>query len=100
MSDAIYTNIEIKERLEPVFRSYGVKRAVLFGSYSKGTATGSSDVDLFVDSGLRGLSFVGLMEDTREALDKEIDMFDVTHITEGSLVDQEIRKTGQVIYAQ
>lgn len=43
---------ELKSLLLPVFQSYGIKKAVLFGSYSKGLATPRSDVDLLVDSGL------------------------------------------------
>ena len=98
MSDKLYTSYEIKNRLEPVFRSNGVRQAILFGSYSKGNATPTSDVDLLVDSGLKGLQFVGLIEAVREALDKEIDMFDVRHIEADSLIDHEIKATGQVIY--
>ena len=39
--------------------------------YGKGSANASSDVDLLVDSGLKGLKFVGLIEALRVALDKE-----------------------------
>jgi len=34
----IYSSSELRSRLSPVFDQYGVKRAVLFGSYAKGTA--------------------------------------------------------------
>ncbi|MBQ3890816.1 MAG: nucleotidyltransferase domain-containing protein, partial [Lachnospiraceae bacterium] len=63
----------IKENLIPVFGRYNIKRAILFGSYAKGTATERSDVDIYVDSGLRGLKFFGLLEDVTEALDKPVD---------------------------
>ena len=95
----IYTREEIKRRLTPVFQRYGIKKAVLFGSYSKGTATDSSDVDIMVDSGLRGLRFVGLIEDIRESLnDKDVDLLDVSHIEKNSRVEEEIQKTGVSIY--
>ena len=58
---------QIRGRLTPVFEKYGVRRAVLFGSYAKGTATAKSDVDLFVDSGLRGLKFTGFLYDIERA---------------------------------
>lgn len=45
---------QVRERLSPVFDRYGVRRVVLFGSVAKGTATERSDVDLLVDSRLRG----------------------------------------------
>ena len=60
--DKVYTIPELKTILSPVFAEHGVKRAVLFGSYAKGVATPLSDVDLVVDSGLRGLAFFGLLE--------------------------------------
>ena len=45
----------IRTTLTPVFRAHDVNRAVLFGSAAKGTATNKSDLDLLVDSDLRGL---------------------------------------------
>ena len=89
---------EIQQRLSPVFEAYGVKSAVLFGSVAKGTATEKSDVDLLVDSRLRGLCFVGLMEAVRAALLLPVDLLDVTHIEKDSPIDTEIRNTGVTIY--
>ena len=98
-------NIElIRKTLEPVFREHNVKSAILFGSFAKGTANEKSDFDIWVDSGLRGLRFCGLMEDVRCALaetrlgDRELDMFDVRHIISGSRVEKEIFSTGVKIY--
>ena len=91
---------EIQEKLAPVFRSYGVSRATLFGSFAKGTATGRSDLDLLVDSRLRGLKFVGLMEAVRSAIQMPVDMFDVSHIETGSRLAQEIYATGVTIYEE
>ncbi len=54
----------------------------------------TSDVDLLVDSGLRGLKFIGLSADVRKALDKDIDIFDVTHIEPNSKIDDEIKSAG------
>ena len=51
----IYTVPELQSVLSPIFRANGVRKATLFGSYAKGVATASSDVDLLVDSGLRGV---------------------------------------------
>ncbi len=58
----------------------------------------NSDVDLLLDSRLRGLKFVGLIEDVRSALDKEVDVFDETHIIPGSKISSEIQKDGIVIF--
>lgn len=89
---------EICARLLPVFAGYGVSRAVLFGSVAAGTDTDKSDLDLLVDSGLRGLKFVGFMKAVRQAAGMQVDVFDVTHIEKGSRIDQEIQATGVMIY--
>jgi len=89
---------EIKDKLTPIFDAYGVQRATLFGSIAKGTATEHSDLDLMVDSGLKGLRFVGLMEAIRSAVLLPIDLLDVSHIEKGSRIEREIRETGVVIY--
>ena len=98
MCDVIYTIDDIKSALHPVFVKHSVKKAVLFGSYVKGLANQKSDIDLLLDSGLRGLKFVGLIEDVRKALDKEVDVFDETHIVPNSRIFSEILKDGVVIY--
>ncbi len=94
----IYTLAELKNILTPIFDAYGVQRAVLFGSYGKGTATESSDVDLLVDSGLRGLRFVGMLDAIQASISKDVDLFDVTHIEPGSLIEREIQRTGVAFY--
>ena len=98
MTDYIDSIPEIKQILMPIFDKYEVNKAILFGSYSKETATKTSDIDLLVDSGLRGLMFVGLAEDIRNALDKDIDIFDVTHIEPKSRIGDEIESTGVIVY--
>jgi len=66
----VYTLPQLRAVLAPVFMRYGIQKAVLFGSYGKGTATEKSDIDLLVDSGLRGLRFVGLLDDVQRAVGK------------------------------
>ena len=96
--EKVYSVSQLKNTLVPLFRDYGVRKAVLFGSYGKGTATEKSDVDLLVDSRLRGLHFVGFLDDIQRALGKDVDLFDVSHIQPDSLIDREIRQTGVTIY--
>jgi len=94
----IYTVPQLKNTLTPIFDAYGIRKAILFGSYGKGTATEKSDVDLLVDSDLHGLSFVGFLDAVQRAIGKEVDLFDVSHIESGSLIDNEIRQTGVTVY--
>lgn len=96
--DKVYSVSQLKSALFPLFQDYGVRKAVLFGSYGRGTATEKSDVDLLVDSNLRGLHFVGFLDDIQRTLGKEVDLFDVSHIQQDSLIDREIRQTGVTIY--
>lgn len=100
MMDKVYTIPELKTILSPVFAKHGVKRAVLFGSYAKGAATSRSDVDLVVDSGLRGLAFFGLLESVATALDTPVDLIDVSQIERGSRIDKEVEQSGVKIFEQ
>ena len=95
-----YTVGQLESLLRPVFERNGVRRATLFGSYAKGSASPASDVDLMVDSGLRGLAFFGLLEDVCQSLGCDVDLIDSTQILPDSRVAQEIRRTGVVIYEQ
>ena len=53
-----------------------------------------------MDIGLKGLSFVGFVEDVRESLDKDVDVLDITHVEKNSDVEIEINRTGQEIYTK
>lgn len=51
-----YTIEELRDRITPIARQHGVQSVSLFGSYSKGTADGDSDIDLKIEKGkLRSL---------------------------------------------
>lgn len=96
--ETLITSALISEVLLPVFKKHNINRAVLFGSVAKGTNSLNSDIDLLVDSNLKGLEFIGLLEDIQETVNVSVDLFDISHIEKGSLVDREIEKTGVVIY--
>ncbi|MCM1043970.1 MAG: hypothetical protein NC417_00525, partial [Candidatus Gastranaerophilales bacterium] len=57
-----------------------------------------SDVDILVDSGLKGLAFWGLLEDVVTSLGKNVDLIDVSQIIPNSQIDEEIKQSGMVIY--
>ena len=94
----IYTREGLISALLPVFAKHEIKSATLFGSYAKNTADKHSDVDLVVDSGLRGLAFYGLLEDISETLSIPVDLLDISQIEPDSAVAREIQKTGVCIY--
>ena len=96
----VYTLEQLRHVLVPIFQKNKVRKAILFGSYGKGQATAHSDVDLLVDSGLRGLAFFGLMDDVCESLECKVDLIDTCDVIPDSRVEREIRNTGFVIYEQ
>lgn len=95
-----YTLNEIRRVLSPLFADNNVKSAILFGSYAKNTATEKSDIDLVVDSGLKGLKFFGLVNDISESLRVPVDVFDVREINKNSDLEKEIKNTGILIYGE
>lgn len=96
--EAVINTSYVANVLYPVFEQYNVKKAILFGSVAKGTAVQTSDVDILVDSNLKGLRFIGLLEDIKRAVKTDVDLLDISHIEKGSAVEKEIQKTGVIIY--
>jgi len=43
---------KFKQLILPVLNRYLIKRAAIFGSFAKGTATAGSDIDLLIEPGL------------------------------------------------
>ena len=82
MKNIIYSIDELKRIVAPVAKKHGVDRVYLFGSYARGAATETSDVDLCVDAGaLQGLfALSGLRMDLEEALSKELDLITVNSL--------------------
>lgn len=70
----------------------------LFGSYAKGYASEKSDVDLCVDTDLKGLKFVALSEDIRNVLHKKIDLIRFSNLNDNLELVGEILKDGIKIY--
>lgn len=72
----IYAISELASVISPIAQMYGIKKVALFGSYSKGTQTDSSDIDLLIDKGtLKGLfAFNGFVNAVSDALGKPVDV--------------------------
>ena len=98
--EKVYTTDEIKEKLFPVFNINPVEKAILFGSYAKGNPTQLSDVDILIDSKgkIKGIDFFGVLEDITEILGVPVDLIEASQIIKGGRVQNEITKTGVVIY--
>ena len=96
----IDTAKDIKEKLEPIFRNAPIEKAVLFGSYAKGSQTPSSDVDIVIDSRgqLLNIHFYGVLEDISECLGKKIDLIEISEIREGSPIHAALTQEGVLLY--
>ena len=70
----------------------------LFGSYAKGKATQTSDVDLLISTNVKGLKFYGLVEEIRTALHKRVDVLDMNQLKDNIELTEEIFKDGIKIY--
>ena len=99
MDDKIYSVGEIKSIVEPIAKKYGVESVFLFGSYAKGCALPSSDIDLRIDKGrLKGLfALSGLRIELLESFEKNIDLLTTGSLDENflnSIKDEEIKIYG------
>jgi len=100
MPDKVYSISEIREKLHPIFRSYAISKAYIFGSYSRGEATGKSDIDIIVEpeEGFRPQRVCGILEEAMEALGKEVDVYSLKEFKPDSEILPEIMKDGVVVY--
>ena len=89
---------DIKKICAGVFSGYKIEYAYLFGSYAKGKATPTSDVDLLVCTDVFGLQFYGLVEELREKLSKKVDVLDQKQLAGNFELANEILKDGIKIY--
>jgi len=73
---------EIKRKILPILKKYGVTRAGIFGSVVRGEAREESDIDILVEieSRMSLLDFVGLKLELEEALGKPVDLGEYSEI--------------------
>ena len=71
-----FTIPEIKSIVVPIAETHGVAKVYLFGSYARGDATETSDIDLWVERGEVKTLFAlgGFYADLEEGLGKSIDI--------------------------
>ena len=89
---------DIVRKCNEVFERYEVSFCYLFGSYAKGKATQTSDVDLLISANVKGLKFYGLVEEIRTALHKKVDVLDINQLKDNIELTEEIFKDGIKIY--
>ena len=89
---------QITEACRDVFSDYDVDCCWLFGSYSKGKATETSDVDLLVSTSVTGLKFYELAERLRQRLHKKVDLLEAAQLLNSQALLREVLKDGIRVY--
>lgn len=67
--------MEIKRKVVPILRHYGIQKAGIFGSYARGEAKKNSDIDILIQPprGM-GLEFIGVKLELEKKLNKKVDL--------------------------
>jgi hypothetical protein len=94
----ILTIETIKSVCNDIFSSENVEYCYLFGSYAKGSATETSDVDLLVSASVSGIKFYDIVEELREKLKKKVDVLGREQLKNNPELVNEILKDGIKIY--
>jgi len=91
---------EIKSYIIPVVEKYPVEKVILFGSYARGDAKETSDIDLVVESGgkMWNRKIFALGGDLLMALPVRVDVYDILEIANPSNMYENIRKDGVILY--
>ena len=91
---------EIKNRLYPIIKNYPVIKVTLFGSYARGDATESSDIDLVIDNAgmMLNRKIFALGGELLSALPVRVDVYDVMELNKSSGLYERFVHEGVVIY--
>ena len=88
----------IKKAVEEVFFDRAIDFAYLFGSYAKGVANESSDVDLLISGPITGLDYFSLGGALERTLHKKVDVLRLQDVISNQPLIIEIMATGVRIY--
>ncbi|WP_302396278.1 nucleotidyltransferase family protein [Eggerthella sinensis] len=95
----IYTIDELTGMLKPIMARHNAQKAVVFGSYARGTATPQSDLDVLVygGEGFRGRSIFAIAEELHEASGKRVDVYERSELSDASPLLEAIEAEGVTI---
>lgn len=97
----VLTIKQIQVVINDIFKDYDDKIdfCYLFGSYSKGYATETSDIDLCISTSISGLAFLGLIEKLQSALRKKVNLIRLSDLSNNEELLKEIMKNMVKIYS-
>lgn len=86
MNNDVFTIKNIENMVKPIVKKFKMKELYLFGSYARGEATESSDLDFLVYGGknFKLTMIFSLAEELRKVLKKNVDVFEINEINENS----------------
>ena len=74
--------LEIQKKILPILKEYGVKRAAIFGSVSRGDNKSESDIDIMISLGkpIGMFAYMSLIRKMENRLGRKVDL-----VTENSI---------------
>ncbi|MEK7627474.1 MAG: nucleotidyltransferase family protein [Patescibacteria group bacterium] len=74
--------LEIQKKILPILKEYGVKRAAIFGSVSRGDNKPESDIDIMISLGkpIGMFAYMSLIREMENKLGRKVDL-----VTENSI---------------
>ncbi len=93
---------EIKSKIIPILKQYGVRKSAIFGSFVRGEQKQDSDIDILVEFKDRKnktlLDLIGLELELGELLNRKVDV--LTYHSIHSLLKDYILKEQEVFYEE
>lgn len=90
--------LDIQNKISPILKEYGIKRAAVFGSVSRGDDSPKSDIDIMVSLGkpMGMFLYMSLIREMENKLGRKVDL--VTENSINKFVRPYIQSDLKVIY--
>ena len=92
----VLTRSELETAIRTLLKKYHAEYALLFGSYARGEATASSDIDLVVVGGVnfRARDIFSFGEELRQLTHKDVDVFELRELNVGTPFYETVMQEG------
>lgn len=92
----VLTRSELETAIRTLLKKYHAEYALLFGSYARGEATASSDIDLVVVGGVnfRARDIFSFGEELRQLTHKNVDAFELRELNVGTPFYETVMQEG------
>lgn len=92
----VLTRSELETVIRALLKKYHAEYALLFGSYARGEATASSDIDLVVVGGVnfRARDIFSFGEELRQLTHKDVDAFELRELNVGTPFYETVMQEG------